>query len=85
MRYDTFTVRVPESEFLRYPKASVSDALAAAAPRLPALRRALIRARDDLLLGAGTAPSPPTSPPAAAPTLYCSRRARRSAHATPRH
>ena len=54
--YRNFTVRVPESEFLRSPHAAVSEALQAAVPRLAALRRALLGARDELLLGAGTAP-----------------------------
>lgn len=51
LRYADFSVRVPEAEFLRYPKAAVTDALSAATPRLAELRRNLIRARDELLLG----------------------------------
>jgi len=58
LKYTDFTVRVPEAEFLRYPKGAVSDALAAATPRLAELRRNLIRARDELLLGYGDAPIP---------------------------
>jgi len=54
--FNNFTVRVPESEFVRYPQAAVSEALQQAVPRLGALRRALLGARDELLLGVGTAP-----------------------------
>lgn len=56
LKYANFTVRVAETEFLHFPKETIRDALAAAAPRLPELRRQLVRARDDLLLGLGTHP-----------------------------
>ena len=55
-RYSNFSLRVPEAEFLRYPVDAMRDALAAAAPRLPALRRAMVRARAELLLGYGLSP-----------------------------
>ena len=58
LKYNDFSVRVPESEFMRYPKGAVSEALAAATPRLAELRRNLIRARDELLLGYGDSPLP---------------------------
>lgn len=56
VRFESFTVRVVESEFLRYPQTAVGEALQAAVPRLGELRRALLGARDELLLGTGTAP-----------------------------
>ena len=56
MRYDMFTVRVPEAEFLRYPKGAVGEALQKAVPRLDELRRNLLRARQELLLGSGWSP-----------------------------
>jgi hypothetical protein len=56
LSYNEFTLRVPESEFLRYPRTSIQDLLTAAVPRLGELRKNLVRARDDLLLGIGTIP-----------------------------
>lgn len=56
LSYDRFTVRVPEADFVRMPRAAVAEALRAATPRLGELRRALRAARDELLLGTGTAP-----------------------------
>ena len=45
-----------ETEFLRYPLATVRRALAAAAPRLRMLRAALRIAREELVLGFGSTP-----------------------------
>lgn len=56
LKYSDFSIRVPEAEFLLYPKGAVQEALNAATPRLAELRRNLIRARDELLLGYGNAP-----------------------------
>ena len=49
-------VRVPEAEFLRYPMGAIRDAMEAAVPRLPELRRNLLMAREELLLGVGASP-----------------------------
>ena len=57
IQYDAFTVRVAESEFVRYPKGVITTAIAEAVPKLATLRRNLLAARDDLLLGTGTAPT----------------------------
>ena len=51
-----FTVRLSESEFTRYPTTAVTDTLKEAVPRLGALRKALLAAREDLLLATGTSP-----------------------------
>lgn len=56
LKYPDFTVRVPEAEFLRFPKGAVAEALEKAVPRLPELRRGLLRARQELLLGNGVSP-----------------------------
>lgn len=61
LRYDAFTIRVDEAEFLRYPESTMAAALEAAAPRLPELRRALVEARNDLLLGYSSSPLELTS------------------------
>ena len=61
LKYSDFTVKIPEAEFLRYPKQVVGDALDAAGPRLAELRRNLLRARDELLLGYGDAPWQPAN------------------------
>jgi hypothetical protein len=54
--YSDFTVTVDETEFMRFPAETVQRALAGAVGRLPALRRALLGARESLLLGYGEAP-----------------------------
>lgn len=54
--YSDFTVKVDETEFMRFPGETVKRALGEAAGRLPALRRALLGARESLLLGYGEAP-----------------------------
>ena len=56
IKHSDYTVRVPEAEFLRYPKGAVTEAINMAVPKLAELRRNLIRARDELLLGYGDAP-----------------------------
>lgn len=54
--YSDFSIGVDEAEFLRFPAATVSRALDDAVPRLAKLRRALLGARESLLLGYGDAP-----------------------------
>ena len=54
IKHSDYTVRVPEAEFL--PKGAVTEAINMAVPKLAELRRNLIRARDELLLGYGDAP-----------------------------
>ena len=49
-------MRIPESEFLRYPRDAVREAITNALPRLSELRRNLFRAREELLLATGNAP-----------------------------
>ena len=48
-RYDTWTVSVPEGEFLKAPRAAVERAIGAARPRLAAMRAAMARAAPELL------------------------------------
>ena len=45
--YESFTVRVSESEFVRYPKTTIEEALAKAVPQLASLRRSLMHARGE--------------------------------------
>lgn len=56
LAYSEFTVGVDETEFMRFPGETVKRVLGEAAGRLPALRRALLGARESLLLGYGEAP-----------------------------
>ncbi|KAL3902777.1 MAG: hypothetical protein SGPRY_011929, partial [Prymnesium sp.] len=56
LRYDNFTLRLSESEFLRYPQQTVKEAIEAATPHLAQIRQKLLQARDDLILGYGRTP-----------------------------
>merc|ERR1711924_137329 len=56
LRYDGFTRTIDTSEFLRYPVEATKAVIDASVPQLPALRRALVAAREDLILGFGSAP-----------------------------
>jgi len=56
VRYNNFSLHVSESEFLRYPQQTISEAIESALPRLGALRLRLLQAREELLLGFGDNP-----------------------------
>jgi len=56
LRYDAFSRTIDTAEFLRYPVEATKAVIDAAVPELPKLRRALIAAREDLILGFGAAP-----------------------------
>jgi len=56
LRYDAFSRSIDTAEFLRYPVEATKAVLDAAVPELAELRRALVAAREDLVLGFGAAP-----------------------------
>ena len=56
LRYDSFTRTIEAAEFLRSPAQATQAVIDAAVPQLATLRRALVAAREDLILGFGTAP-----------------------------